>query len=152
MNTPLTRAEILVTLRAALEPLPYTHALWEGGAAAFGRVDDWSDIDLQVDADDSLTLKELNRRNDIEALAFYHAFTLRPLVEALRIKHSPTRHNFHTRYVYYDLPPEVVRKLEPLFFVANADELGAKRALAEAFFTETLETLDLSEVAKALKQ
>ena len=49
MNTPLTRAEILVTLRAALEPLPYTHALWEGGAAAFGRVDDWSDIDLQVD-------------------------------------------------------------------------------------------------------
>ena len=33
-----------------------------------------------------LTLKELNRHNDIEALVFYQSSTLRPLVEALNIK------------------------------------------------------------------
>ena len=49
---PLKRDEILAALRAALEPLDYVHAMWEGGAASFGRVDQWSDIDLQVDTDD----------------------------------------------------------------------------------------------------
>lgn len=43
---------IVQALVAALEPLDYVHALWEGGAAAFDRVDEWSDIDLYVVADD----------------------------------------------------------------------------------------------------
>ncbi|MBF8284247.1 MAG: Nucleotidyltransferase protein, partial [Anaerolineales bacterium] len=43
---PITRSSILTALRAALEPLPYVHAIWEGGAAAFGRVDEWSDCDF----------------------------------------------------------------------------------------------------------
>ncbi|MBM2850070.1 MAG: hypothetical protein HW418_3012, partial [Anaerolineales bacterium] len=38
-----TRSSILTTLRAALESLPYVHAIWESGAAAFGREDEWSD-------------------------------------------------------------------------------------------------------------
>ena len=41
-----TRSSILTTLRAALEPLPYVHAMWEGGAAAFGGVNEWSDGDF----------------------------------------------------------------------------------------------------------
>lgn len=48
----LTRETILDALKSALEPLEYVHALWEGGAAAFGRVDEWSDIDLQTLCDD----------------------------------------------------------------------------------------------------
>lgn len=249
----VTREQILTALQQALEPLDYVHAMWQGGAAAFGRVDEWSDIDLQVDVDDervadvvataeqtlrslspveikfevpqptwhghwqafyrlrdtsefllldfvvmkhnnpnkflqpethgnavvhfdksgvvqtgpldmadlaaqlegrvrtlrttfplfqSLTLKELNRRNDIEALTFYHGFTLRPLVEVLRIKHQPARSNFYARYVYYDLPAEVVRRLEELFFVRDAAELLQKREQAEQWFWETLDQGD----------
>ena len=48
----VTRGAILKALRTALEPLDYVHAMGEGGAAAFDRIDEWSDIDLQVDADD----------------------------------------------------------------------------------------------------
>jgi len=35
-----------------LEPLSYIHSFWEGGAAAFGRIDEWSDIDLYLVVDD----------------------------------------------------------------------------------------------------
>ncbi len=46
------REAILDSLRAALEPLPYVDALVEGGAAAWGRIDAWSDVDLNVFTED----------------------------------------------------------------------------------------------------
>ena len=246
----LGREAIVEALRRALEPLGHVHAFWEAGAAAFNRVDAWSDIDLMVDADDAradevlalceqtlaalspielklevpqpawhghaqafyrlqaagpflvvdlcvvrhtnplkflepemhgrarvifdkagvvasapgldparlaeqvqarraalrgtfplfqpLTLKELPRGNHIEAAAFYFSYTLRPLVEALRLRHCPERHSFHTRYVYYDLPRAVVDRLEPFFFLADAQDLARKRAAAEEWFWEAL--------------
>jgi predicted nucleotidyltransferase len=250
----LTKKQIITALCAALEPLDFTHALWEGGAAAFGRVDEWSDLDILVDVDDEhveetlqviedtltklspieikyavpqptwhghsqvfyrirdtskfllidmvvikhsnlnkflqpelhgkaivyfdksgvvqssplsrqelalklkdrlealkisfdlfqiLTIKELNRGNLIEALNFYHNFTLRPLVEVLRIPHEPTRHGFYTRYIYYDMPAEVLAKLESLFFIADGDDLWTKRQIAEDWFYETIEQIRL---------
>lgn len=51
-KSKLSRAAILKTLRLALEPQKHILAMWEGGAAAFGRVDRWSDIDLMVAAKD----------------------------------------------------------------------------------------------------
>ena len=256
----LTRQEILDALIAALEPEAYVQALWEGGAAAFDRVDEWSDLDIMIAVDDDrvvetfdllesclrslapiarqynlpepawhghsqrfyqleeaspflildvvvlkrssenkflqpelhgeavmhfdksgvvqtepfdwptlketlrarlktlrvtfdlfqpLTLKEIERGNAIEALAFYQGFTLRPLVEALRIRYMPARHSFHTRYVYYDLPAQVVEKLEDLYFVADLDELRDKHAQAEAWFNDTLAAIDLDEIIPA---
>jgi hypothetical protein len=253
-QTRLTKKEIITALCEALEPLEYTHALWEGGAAAFKRVDEWSDLDILLDVEDEhvndalqviektlvrlspvelkyevpqpswhghaqvfyrlqgtskyllidiavikhsnpnkflqpelhgdpvvhfdktevvkpppldrkelavrlkdrlaalkvtfelfqiLTLKELNRGNLIEALNFYHNFTLKPLVEVLRIPHEPTRHGFYTRYIYYDIPPETIRKLEKLFFVTDGDDLLAKRQEAEDWFYDTLDQIRL---------
>ncbi len=53
--SPVTRETIVRTLAAALEPLPWVDAFWEGGSAAFGRADAWSDADLYaVVADDRL--------------------------------------------------------------------------------------------------
>ncbi len=49
----LDRTQILAALKSALEPLDYVYAMWEGGAAAFNRVDEWSDIDVQFDVDDA---------------------------------------------------------------------------------------------------
>lgn len=99
----------------------------------------------------TLTLKELHRGNHIEAVAFYHTFTLRPLVEILRILHCPARYDFHTRYVYYDLPGEVVQRLEPLFYPASADDLRAKRERAEQWFNSLIAQIDLAEAARKLR-
>jgi hypothetical protein len=253
-TTLLTREPILSALQTALEPLDYVYAMWEGGAAAFNRVDKWSDIDLQFDVDDAhvadifavvertletlspidlkyktpqlpwqgmsqwfyrlknaspyllidtvviqhsapdklltreihgqakfyfdkanvsqvasldqndwnkrlsdriaalrvtfemyqiLTLKELNRGNTLEALAFYNGYTLRPLVEVLRMRYDPARYNFHTRYIHYNLPADVVQRLESLYFVANTDDIRAKRVLAEKWFYEAVEQIHL---------
>jgi hypothetical protein len=91
-----------------------------------------------------LTLKELHRGNTLEALGFYNGYTLRPLVEVLRMRYDPPRYNFHTRYAHYNLPVDVVRKLESLFFVGNADDIRAKRMQAETWFYETLEQIQLA--------
>ncbi len=48
----LTREIIVQTIRDTLEPLDHVHAMWEGGAAAFSRIDQWSDIDLYLAVDD----------------------------------------------------------------------------------------------------
>lgn len=257
----LTREAILKALEAALKPLDYVQAMWQGGSASFNRVDEWSDIDLQVIADDDRTAdvvaavedvlrglspigiryelpqpswhghtqifyqlqdagpflmidfvvikvsnpnrflereihgdavvvfdkigivksppfsvenhlrqiegrletlkvtfdlfqplvqKEIYRHNAIDAFSFYQSFTLRPLVEVLRIQYDPSRYNFGTRYLYYILPPEVIQRLEPLFFVADIDQLLVNFDKAQQFFRETLEGIDLKTVEQKL--
>ncbi len=247
------RSDVTDALRRALEPTDYVLAMWEGGAAAFDRVDEWSDIDLQVlcedgrvddvfedvrrtleslspieasfrfpeptwhghsqacyklrdaseyllldfvamqkgndrdrflqpeihgravihfDKGESLTFdhvdpaahaesvrarvkrhreiydmfkpfvrKELNRRNSIEAMGYYQSMVLRPLVELLRIVHSPMRYNFYTRYVHYEFPQDVVRRLEALFYVSDMEDLVRKCDEADAWVDELLETI-----------
>lgn len=48
----LTRDRILQALVGVFKPLDYVHAFYEGGAAAFDRVDEWSDIDVYIVVDD----------------------------------------------------------------------------------------------------
>jgi hypothetical protein len=254
----LTREDILSALTKALEPSDEVYALWEAGAAAFNRVDPWSDIDLMVDVrDDHVpqtwevidsvlerlstielryelaqpawhghsqvfyrlkdaspflfvdavvmkhsnpnkfmeveqhgnarvlfdkmgvtqlpsfdpqglhaklvkqleqmkvtfdlfqveTTKELNRGNDIEAISFYYASTIRPLVELLRIRYMdvPARHKFYTRYIQYDLPKEVVDRLRPLFFVRDMADLTSKHLQAGEWFQQVMQELESGE-------
>jgi hypothetical protein len=226
-----TRDEVRRAIHAALEPLPFVHAAWEGGSTAFGRDDQFSDLDLHVLVDDDFverafaavedsllslggislhyrvpepswhghsqafyrlvegaphllvdvvvmrcssegrflgrerhgepvvlfdkigqiraepvdreelreivehrlrrihTLvpmfadfveKELHRDNELGALANYHGFVLRPLVELLGIRYCPERSDYGVRHVVGDLPPEAVERLEHLWFVPDA--------------------------------
>lgn len=250
---PIGRQDIVASFIKALEPLAYVDALWEAGAASFGRVDQWSDIDLYAVVEDGRVedafksveqallnlseidlkfrlpeptwhghsqcfyrlkktspflyidfvvmkesskdkflqfqihgrpvvyfdktgivkddpvdqesfvntiekrldtlkvlfdmfqvdvLKELERGNDLEAHAFYMNSTHRLLVEALRMRYSPIHYNFRTHYIYYDLPPEVVKRLHRLTFVADSKELRKRRAEAEEWFREIVRSID----------
>jgi tetratricopeptide (TPR) repeat protein len=49
----IKRETVIQTLVNALRPLSYVYAFYEGGAAAFGRVDEWSDIDLYLIVEDT---------------------------------------------------------------------------------------------------
>ena len=54
-QTPLNRDEILSTLTERLRALDYVDAMWEIGAVAFDRLDEYSDIDLMISgADDKI--------------------------------------------------------------------------------------------------
>ncbi|HIH00542.1 TPA: hypothetical protein HA259_00410 [Thermoplasmata archaeon] len=48
----LDRAEVTRSLEEALELKEFVHAFWEGGAAASGTLDQWSDLDLYLLVDD----------------------------------------------------------------------------------------------------
>lgn len=249
------RDAILETLRAALEPLPFVLSLFEGGSTAFGRADEWSDIDLCADIEDGheddvfdaveaaltelspiehrwiiplpawhgmaqrfyrlrdapehlvidlslrprsraghfgeverhgvpmvyfdkgafavpaaldlsswqarvkervealwtrfhftagLAGKELARGRIPDAYAFYHSFNLVPLVEVLRIRYCPERHDFGLRYLTFDLPPEVAGKIAELCLVSDADDLVRKHETCSAWLEAELEGLHRS--------
>jgi hypothetical protein len=259
----LTRDKIAQTLIEALKPLDYTQALWEGGAIAFNRVDEWSDIDLYLLVDDdrvdraflaveealkslspikqkydvpqtpwpgvsqafyklenaseyllidlavlklssterflepeihgyavfhfnkndkvklprldkdafikklharlerlkarfemfnNFVQKEINRGNTIEAMDAYYVITLSTLVEALRMKHSPIHYDFKTRYIHYELPPQVTEKLQELYFVRDEKDLQEKYDKASKWFRKLIPEIDGDNVERLIKR
>jgi|ERR1043165_593785 hypothetical protein len=239
------RKEIIEALSAAFIKLPYALAMWQGGAAAFERADEWSDLDLMLITEDGhekeamelavttlekefgidaqfeidppfwpdmvqtffrlknsspfllidfsilpvsaknkfneteihghapvlfdkkeivkaapvnrqelntmlkgrlakqkkrfdifsvMVDKEINRRKDIDAFIFYWSYTLLPLVEMLRIKHSPYHWNFGSRYLNEDLPPAIATKLQSFFFVSDLATLTQRNNEARKWF------------------
>lgn len=241
------RSDILGALSDRLRPLPFVHALWEGGAVGFGRLDEWSDIDLYALVDDDkvnesfaaiedalrsvspieikydvgqtgfpgvhqsfyrlegtsefmvldvavvtvsapdqfleeethgtpsylfcklreppgpsldkpalrarveervrrlrsrvdlfhvFVQKEINRGHSIEALEIYRSVVLGSLTEMLRIRHYAVHHGFQTRYLYSELPPDAVERLEELYFVRDLQDLEAKYGSARMWFDE----------------
>jgi len=77
----LTRDIIIQTLVSVLKPLDYIHALWEGGARAFNRIDEWSDIDLYLVVDD--------RKVDETFLAVENALkSLSPIKQKYEVSHT----------------------------------------------------------------
>jgi hypothetical protein len=251
--TPVSREDIVAALRAALESLPGALALWEGGSAAFGRADAWSDLDLYVLAEDGAVEEvmaavdralaglgpiaarrrlpeptwhghsqvfcrlgnapeqlvvdlvvlrrsaperflererhgdpviyfdrtgeigagpldrrafaagverrlealrqefalfqgfvraEVARADALAALGAYRAYTLRPLLEVVRLRHCPERYDYGPKYSRRDLPPEVVTRLERLFYVPDIGGIPERQAEAEAWFAEAVSALE----------
>jgi hypothetical protein len=254
------RDEILSTLTTALEPLDYINAMWEAGAISWGRLDKWSDIDMQLDVNDDrvkdavrsvekalrslspiqkryevlnashghwqcfyklerstdfllldlcimkhsakdkflererhgepvfyfnkrntiktkglnkkvyvnalgsrlerikarLNLfdcfveKELQRGNHLEALEIYRSVVLGSLIEVLRMKYHPLHHDFGTRYLHYELPPGVIKKLKALMYLKDEHDLRKKHKAALRWFYEIVSGLDTKRMASHL--
>ena len=75
---------------------------------------------------------------------------MRPLVELLRIQHNPARHNFATRYIYYEFPAELIAQLEPLFFPQPGDDFTNQHQSAQTLFRSTLANFDWPRVESLL--
>jgi hypothetical protein len=67
----------------------------------------------------------------LAALGAYQHHVLRIAVTLYRIRHTPARHDFGTRYTRDDLPADVQETLAELSFVAGLDDLAAKLPRAE---------------------
>lgn len=80
--------------------------------------------------------KEINRGNYLEALLLYHNITVGSVVDVLRILYSPLHYDFKTRYLKYELPKQITRKLDRLYFVKNSGDLGKKYREATKWFNE----------------
>lgn len=261
-NMELTRETIVRALNEALAPLDYIKALYEGGAIAFNRIDEWSDLDLYVVVDDdkvndafviieksleslsritqkyeqqnlewpgisqafyrledtseyllidlvviklsspekflqseihgnvlfhfnksnvvnalpfdeatlvtkiqrrletlrarysmfnNFVQKEINRGNKLEAIDLYHNLTLAMLVDVLRLKHNPFHWDFRMHYIQYELPPEVVERLEHLYFVRDDVDLKSKYDEATRWLCELLSEIREEDVRKPMR-
>lgn len=65
MKEPLTREDLKRSLAGAFEPLPWCDALWEGGSAAFGREDEYSDLDLSLQVQAGRREQALARADEV---------------------------------------------------------------------------------------
>ncbi|HEX4921372.1 MAG TPA: hypothetical protein VFV92_11605 [Candidatus Bathyarchaeia archaeon] len=80
--------------------------------------------------------KEIKRENSLEALEYYRTIIVPSLVQALRAKHTPMHYDFRMRYIQYELPVEIVKKLENLCFVSGLRDLETKNSEAIRWFNE----------------
>jgi hypothetical protein len=90
-----------------------------------------------------IVTKERLRGRAVEALMFYQAMTLRPLVEALRLLHCPQRRVFGLRYLARDLPADACVRIESLAFVGDLDDLAVKHDEARLWFERCIARLQL---------
>jgi hypothetical protein len=88
-----------------------------------------------------LVEKECRRKRVIDAMTLYHALILGPLVELLRIRHDPWRHDFGMRYLHTTLPGPMTKRLEDLLFVRNFPDLQAKQRVALRWFNDLAQEL-----------
>jgi hypothetical protein len=240
------RDRITTAICRALEPLPTVLAAWEGGSAAFGAVDGYSDIDLNILVDDDVAfdrlyavaeaslnavspitashfvppgryyklkdggdfllvdlclfrataanqaleverhgqarplfdkgdwlhprpvnedalaakrdtrLRELQtwfivsqsfvrkavlRGQDVEALACFWGYTMKPLTELLRMRYCPLRWDFGMRYLDRDLPSHAYTQLRDLAFVRDLAGIEAHLPKASAWGAALLREL-----------
>jgi hypothetical protein len=88
-----------------------------------------------------LVAKEVRRGDALAALGLWHRHVLAPLVTLYRVRHTPARHDFGTRYTRHDLPAQVQETLAELAFVTGLDDIAAKLPAAERLLGELLEEL-----------
>ena len=89
----------------------------------------------------SFVRKAIARGRDVEALSAYWGYTLRPLVELVRMRHCPARWDFGMRYLERDLPGPVYDELRRLMFVGAPGDLGERASEANAWAERLLEEL-----------
>lgn len=93
----------------------------------------------------NLTTKAVRRGDVADAVQRYHAYTIRPLVELLRMRHCPDRYDFGVRYLDRDLPAELGAEIQHLSLPRSPMELEESREHAETIFREQIRSLDRGE-------
>lgn len=81
------------------------------------------DLEEWFSVSQSFVRKAVRRGQEAEALAAFWGYTLRPLVELLRMRYCPARWDFGMRYLQRDLPSPVYYQLRDIMFVGESSDL-----------------------------
>jgi hypothetical protein len=121
------RPRVLYDPQGVIRPVPIDPAAWRRRLQV--RIQDMRAL-APIYA--LLTEKALLRQDPLAALSIYQKSLLPQLVELLRLRHSPYRHDFGLRYLADDLPAAAVREVTAFAFVADAAALSLQApALAQ---------------------
>ncbi len=90
----------------------------------------------------SFVRKAVLRGQDVEALACFWGYTLKPLADLLRIRYCPVRWDFGMRYLDRDLPAHVHDQFRDLAFVPDIAGIETNLPKASAWGAALLCELD----------
>ena len=120
-----------------------------GAAQTAGRAKRLEDLEAWFSVSQSFVRKAIIRGQEVEALAAFWGYTLRPLVELLRMRHCPARWDFGMRYLDRDLPGPVYDELRDLMFVGESDDLAEHLSKATAWGERLLRELQSAASAES---
>ena len=86
--------------------------------------------------------KAILRGHEVEAVAAFWGYTLKPLVELLRMRYCPARWDFGMRYLDRDLPGPVYDELRDIMFVGESDDIAEHLSKAIAWGERLLRELE----------
>ncbi|MGZ3776009.1 MAG: nucleotidyltransferase domain-containing protein [Bdellovibrio sp.] len=86
----------------------------------------------------TIVLKEIDRGNAIDAMAFYHNGLVRPLSELLGIIYRPLQFDFNLRYFHRAFPKELQELVQGLCYVEDLEDLRRKIIQAEEEFFKAI--------------
>jgi hypothetical protein len=112
------------------------------GALAAKRDERLRELQTWFIVSQSFVRKAILRRQEVEALACFWGYTLKPLAELLRMRYCPVRWDFGTRYLDRDLPPEVYKRFRDLVFVPDLAGVEERLPKASAWGAALLQELD----------
>lgn len=70
--------------------------------------------------------KEITRRQFLEALHNYQFWLVEPVIELVRIEHTPLKITYGLKHGTRDLPKEVVTKIESIYLIKSLEDLNNK--------------------------
>ena len=100
------------------------------------------DLEAWFSVSQNFVRKAIIRGQEVEALAAFWGYTLKPLVELLRMRYCPVRWDFGMRYLQRDLPGPVYDELRDIMFVGYSDDLAEHLAKAIAWGERLLRELE----------
>jgi len=75
---------------------------------------------------ESSVTKEMQRKQFMEALHNYQFWLVEPVIELIRIKHSPLKITYGLKHGSRDLPKDAVAAIESLHIISSLDDLNNK--------------------------
>lgn len=85
--------------------------------------------------------KYVLRDQYLEAYAYYNRYVLEPLIDLLRLIHTPANADYYLIHVSRHIPPEDLKKLENFAQIASVQDIAERIPKAEKWFHELLETI-----------
>ena len=92
----------------------------------------------------SRAVKYTKRGLFLESLAYYHKYVLHPLVDVLRIVHTPFQTDCFLVHATRDFPAEVVSMLENLYAVRTVEDIAERIKQAEDLFASAVAEAKIS--------
>jgi len=85
----------------------------------------------------------------LESLIYYQKYVLRPLVDVLRIIHTPYQPDFFLVHATRDFPADVASVLETLYAVQSVEDIAERIKVADRWFKQVVVQADkfLSEAS-----